>query len=79
MRLAAMEEILTPSFHGEKCRHNGENADYDIACDECDYFFDLLPRMGGGIRKDGRKVFWHVRNNASGAHFSIEEKFSKKG
>ena len=26
-----------------------------------------------------RKVFWHVRNNASGAHFSIEEKFSKKG
>lgn len=41
--------------------------------------FDLLPRMGGGIRKDGRKVFWHVRNNASGAHFSIEEKFSKKG
>ena len=38
MRLAAMEEILTPSFHGEKCRHNGGNADYDIACDECDYF-----------------------------------------
>ena len=31
-----MEEILTPSFHGEKCRHNGENADYEIACDERD-------------------------------------------
>ena len=74
-----MEEILTPSFHGEKCRHNGENADYGIACDECDYFFDLLPRMGGGIRKDGRKVFGHVRNNASEAHFFLEEKFSKKG
>ena len=31
--------------------------------------------MVGGIRKDGRKVFWHVRNNASGAHFFLEEKF----
>lgn len=43
MRLAAMEEILTPSFHGEKCRHNGENADYDIACDERDYFLICFP------------------------------------
>ena len=33
--------------------------------------------MGGGIRKDGKKVFWQARNNASGAHFSLEEKFSK--
>lgn len=38
-----MEEILTPSFHGEKCRHNGENADYDIACVECDYFLICFP------------------------------------
>ena len=33
------QEILTPSFHGELCRHNGENPDYEIACDECDYYF----------------------------------------
>lgn len=32
------EEILTPSYRGELCRHNGENPDYDIACDECDYY-----------------------------------------
>ena len=31
------EEILTPSYHGELCRHNGENPDYEIACDECDF------------------------------------------
>lgn len=28
------EEILTASYHGEKCRHNGENPDYELACDE---------------------------------------------
>ena len=57
--MAATEEILTPSFHGEKCRHNGENADYDIACDECDYFLICFPEWEE-IRKDGRKVFWHA-------------------
>ena len=36
------QEILTPSFHGELCRHNGENPDYEIACDECDHYFCLL-------------------------------------
>ena len=33
-----MDEELTPSFHGELCRHNGENPDYEIACEECDYY-----------------------------------------
>ncbi|MDY3225773.1 MAG: hypothetical protein SOW84_07885 [Candidatus Faecousia sp.] len=37
------EEILTPSYHGELCRHNGENPDYEIACDECDYFLLCFP------------------------------------
>ena len=32
------QEVLTPSYHGELCRHNGENPDYEIACDECDYY-----------------------------------------
>lgn len=39
----AYEEILTPSFHGEKCRHNGENADFEIACDECDFYLVCFP------------------------------------
>ena len=36
-------EILTPSYHGELCRHNGENPDYEIACDECDYYLYVFP------------------------------------
>ena len=31
-----MDEDLSPSYHGELCQHNGENSDYEIACDECD-------------------------------------------
>ena len=25
------EEILTPSYHGRLCRHNGDNPNYKIA------------------------------------------------
>lgn len=37
------EEILTPSYHGEKCRYNGNNPDYEIACDECDFAMVCMP------------------------------------
>lgn len=37
------QEVLTPSYHGELCRHNGENPDYEIACDECDYYLSVFP------------------------------------
>ena len=37
------EEILTPSYHGELCRHNGENSDYELACDECPYYLACFP------------------------------------
>ena len=37
------EEILTPSYHGELCRHNGDNPDYEIACDECDFYLICFP------------------------------------
>ena len=43
MELITMEEILTPSYHGELCRHNGDNPDYEIACDECDYYLLCFP------------------------------------
>ena len=38
-----MEELLTPSYHGENCRHNGDNPDYEIACDECDFYLLCFP------------------------------------
>lgn len=41
--LEELEEILTPSYHGELCRHNGDNPDYEIACDECDYYLVCFP------------------------------------
>ena len=53
----AVEEILTPSFHGEKCRHNGENADYDIACDECDYFLTCFPEWEEKFAKTEERYF----------------------
>lgn len=37
------EEILPPSYHGELYRHNGDNPDYEIACDECDYYLASFP------------------------------------
>ena len=36
-------EVLTPSYHGKLCRHNGDNPDYEIACDECDYYLACFP------------------------------------
>ena len=38
-----MDEELIPSYHGEQCRHNGENPDCEIGCDECDYYLICFP------------------------------------
>lgn len=38
-----MEEQLTPSYHGEKCCHNGEHSDYECACEECDFYLICFP------------------------------------
>ncbi len=46
----ASEEALTPSYHGKRCRYNGDNIDYEIACDECDYYlicFQDLEKIAG--------------------------------
>lgn len=45
------EEILTPSYHGELCRHNGDNPDYEIACDECDYYLACFPDWEEVLKK----------------------------
>lgn len=37
------QEIITPSYHGSKCRHNGDNPDYEAACDECDFYLACFP------------------------------------
>lgn len=39
------EGYVTPSFHGENCRHNGEDSYFDIFCDECDYFLACFPEF----------------------------------
>ena len=43
LNIGDTDEILTPSYHGELCRHNGENPDYELACDECDYYLACFP------------------------------------
>lgn len=37
------EEIYTPSYHGEKCRQNGESTANELACDECPYYMICFP------------------------------------
>ena len=53
------EEILTPSYHGELCRHNGDNPDYEIACDECNFYLICFPDWKEMIEIydiDGKKI-----------------------
>ena len=35
--------LFTPSYHGELCRYNGENPDYEIACEECNFYLLCFP------------------------------------
>ena len=37
------EEVLTPSYHGKDCRHNGEHEGFELACDECDFYLECFP------------------------------------
>lgn len=37
------EEQITASYHGERCRHNGENPNYELACDECPDYMICFP------------------------------------
>ena len=42
------EEILTPSYHGRRCRHNWDDPNYEMACDECDFFLACFPELETG-------------------------------
>ena len=35
---------LTPSRQGRKCLGNGEYPEYEICCDECDYYLYCFPQ-----------------------------------
>jgi len=35
---------LTPSWQGNKCLGNGEHPEYEICCDECDYYLYCFPQ-----------------------------------
>ena len=37
------EELRTPSYHGENCRHNGKSSNYELACDECPCYMVCFP------------------------------------
>lgn len=73
-----MEEILTPSFHGEKCRHNGENPDYDIACDECDYFLICFPEWEGEFAKREERYFGMSETMRQELIFPLKKNFQKR-
>lgn len=73
-----MEEILTPGFHGEKCRHNGENADYDIACDECDYFLICFPEWEEEFAKTEERYFGMSATMRQELIFPLKKNFQKR-
>lgn len=73
-----MEEILTPSFHGEKCRHNGENADYDIACDERDYFLICFPEWEEEFAKTEERYFGMSETMRQELIFPLKKNFQKR-
>lgn len=41
--MGVTNEELTPSFHGEDCLYNGEHEEFEICCDECDFYLDCFP------------------------------------
>jgi len=36
---------LTPSFMGRKCLGNGKYTDYEICCENCDYYLKCFPKL----------------------------------
>lgn len=34
---------LTPSWHGQDCKGNGEHPGIECQCDECDHYLDCFP------------------------------------
>lgn len=42
---------LTPSYHGSECAGNGHNPDYEICCDNCDYYFECFPEEYEELQK----------------------------
>ena len=43
---------LTPSRQGRKCLGNGEHPEYEICCENCDYYLKCFPQY----------AFWTKRN-----------------
>jgi len=47
------EIIVTPSYKGAKCQHNGENV-FDKFCDKCEFLKTCFPAAVYGDKRD----FW---------------------
>lgn len=58
-------EELTPSYHGELCSHNGGNPNFEIACDECDYYLVCFPDW---CRLQENNGFDHVQHSTEHPH-----------
>lgn len=60
---------LIPGYHGDECRYSGGDPNYEIACDECDFYLICFPdwkeipenRNESPIKKsDAAAVFRHA-------------------
>lgn len=48
---------LTPSRQGRKCLGNGENAEYECCCDECEYYLKCFPQYDYRLKRNKFKKF----------------------
>ncbi len=48
----ATSTLLTPSRQGRKCLGNGEHPEYEICCEECDYFLYCFPQYDCWSRRN---------------------------
>lgn len=65
-------------FSGEKCRHNGKNADYDIACDERDYFLICFPEWEEEFAKTEERYFGMSETMRQEPIFPLKKNFQKR-
>ncbi len=47
--------LLTPSGQGRKCPGNGEHPEYEICCENCDYYLKCFPQYAWWLKKSWKR------------------------
>lgn len=69
---------LDTQFSWRKMQTYGENADYDIACDECDYFLICFPEWEEEFAKTEERYFGMSETMRQEPIFPLKKNFQKR-